>query len=181
MQVFFEAGITVVIVYIPVSVKGGIAGSMGAEVAFGLGVPANATGGCANGSLGMSFSFAPKAGVEGFASVSIDAYFIEVGVKVTLVFIDFKFPFTISVSLSGLSGSTYPDAELDVLATLDMVMTVMAGRFSVFAEFCYIVDCETYEAVLFRWDGLRFNTNLFTIPLNFKLGPLIAYLDNRNS
>lgn len=175
-QTFFEAGATVVIVYIPISVKGGISGGMGAEVSFGLGVPADANGGCSNGNLGMSFAFTPKASVEGFASVSIDAYFIEVGVKITIVFIEFKFPFTISVSLAGLSSSTFPDAKLEVLATLDMLLEILSGRFSVFAEFCYIVDCELYEADLFRWDGLKFKSNLFTVPLEIKLGPLIAFL-----
>lgn len=180
-QTFFEAGATVVIVYIPISVKGGISGSMGAEVSFGLGVPADSSGGCVNGTLGMSFAFTPKASVEGFASVSIDAYFIEVGVKITIVFVEFKFPFTISVSLSGLSSSAFPDAKLEILATLDMLLEILSGRFSVFAEFCYIIDCELYEADLFKWDGLKFKTNLFTIPLEFNLGPLIAFFEAKRN
>jgi hypothetical protein len=53
--------------------------------------------------------------------------------------------------MSGLSSSTFPDAKLDILATLDMVLEMLSGRFSVFAEFCYIVDCELYEADLFSW------------------------------
>lgn len=175
-QTFFEAGATVVIVYIPVSVKGGISGKIGAEVNFGLGVPAGASGGCQDGTFGMSFSLAPLAGVEGFASVSIDAYIIEVGAKITLTIIELRFPFTISLALTGLTSSSFPDAQLELSTRLDMVLELLGGRFSVFLELCFIL-CETWEADIFKWDGLRFSTNLFETTLKFKLGAVIAFLD----
>jgi hypothetical protein len=158
-QDFVQVSQTFLIDWIPVTVAAGLAGYMGVAYEAGLELTAG-TGNqppeaCAR--MVLFGGFGPFAGVEAYASASVNLAIIEAGVKiyVTIVRVDLPFHARVALSLN----------ELTIEAGLELVMSFLSGRFSAFVRVLW----ETWEEVLFEWDGLRWAVSLFNVKATFPL------------
>ncbi|MCC7384812.1 MAG: hypothetical protein IT384_23385 [Deltaproteobacteria bacterium] len=170
---FFSYSQTIIVVVVPVTLRAGLAGQIGAGVSLGIGSPAEGKG-CQAGDVALKGTFRPSLGVKAFASASLDAFIAEAGLKVELVIINLEFPLTIALQMaSGPVVNTEPTVTAKFSTNLDLVTTMLAGRVLAFVEYCFDPLCafsDEYEATIFDWDGLSSTTNLFhteaTIPLH---------------
>lgn len=173
-QTFVEARATVVVVVVPVTFRAGITGRVGASVSLGAGLPVGANGGCADGHIALAGEFRPSAGVTGYMSASLDALIVEAGVKGEIELITLELPTRIELTLLGERINNRVEPKLTVRSNMDLVLKTLGGRISAFVEICFIA-CERFEETIFRWDGLRFTSNLFKSEFEVPLGPLVDY------
>ncbi|MCA9525092.1 MAG: hypothetical protein KC549_02200, partial [Myxococcales bacterium] len=155
---------TFTIVFVPVTIKGGIAGKIG--VAYGIDgeVPLEPqTGNC--DVIRFTGNFSPFAQVDGFASVTIDAVIAEAGLRIDLTIIRIDLPFDVTVAISIVEGG---EVVLAIQTNLDLVVSLLSGALSVYFRIVW----EEYKGVIFAWDGLRFETNLLNAQLEVPLFPL---------
>lgn len=167
---FFKAQATITVVVVPVTIRGGVTGRIGATVGLGMGQPKG--GSCSAADVLLEGHFTPYAAVDAFASVSIDALIVEAGVKVTLVLVQADLPFDVAVEVEGVQAGNVLGAQMAVSANLDLVLSILSGWVSAFVEICYLIGCEYFEEILFRWDGPRFTQNLFSVGFEVPLLPL---------
>lgn len=172
---FFKAQATITVVVVPVTIRGGVAGRIGASVGLGMGQPKG--GSCSTADVLLEGHFTPYVGVDAFASVSIDALIIEAGIKVTLVLVQADLPLDVAVSVDGVQAGSVLGAQMAVSANLDLVLSILSGWVSAFVEICYLIGCEYFEEILFRWDGPRFTQNLFSVGFEVPLLPLTTLGD----
>lgn len=155
-----KASATITVVFVPVKIAGGIAGSITAGVALSAGAQKGSS--CNNGDLGLSAEFKPTAALEAFASASIDAVIVEAGVQIWLVIISLELPLTAGLTFDGVViGGTVQDTRLSARTSLDFVLRMLSGRVSAFVEVCYLIDCSRAEAELFSWSGPSLTENIF--------------------
>ena len=91
-KTFFSASAIIMVGPVPVTLSAGLSGRLGASGALAAGSPQN---NCQDGSQALSATFAPSAGIEAFASASLDALVIELGIKIILTLVDLSFPLTL--------------------------------------------------------------------------------------
>lgn len=161
----FSAQATFTIVFVPVTVRGGVAGKIGVAYAVGGEVPLDPQSGECD-LIRYGGEFGPFAQVDGFASVSIDAVVAEAGIKITLTVIRIDLPFGVSVAI-GIDPET-AELILDIESRLDLVVSFLSGKVSAYVRLL----TETLEGTLFAWDGPRFSQNLFDIDVELPLLPL---------
>jgi hypothetical protein len=169
-----SASATFVIVVVPITIRGGVAGSVGAGASIGGGTPEGSASGCARGNIYLTGAFKPFAHVNGFASASVDLIIVEAGVKMTLTLVDAELPLEAEL-LFKLENPTDPDLTLYAKTNLDLVLSLMSGSLKAYAEICYIIDCDKYETTIFSWDGPSFKKNLFHSEFQISLGPIITW------
>lgn len=160
-QDIFSVSAIFTIGFIPVTVSAGLAGFVGMQFDVGGSSPgANQPGNCTL--LEVKGSIGPFAGVNAFASASVNAVVAEVGVKIELTLIRLDLPLIGRIALEVKPGSV---VQLLADMRLDLIVSLLSGRVLLFLR----VAWETWEAELFSWDGPRFSTNLFetsaSIPL----------------
>ncbi|MEQ8279883.1 MAG: MYXO-CTERM sorting domain-containing protein [Deltaproteobacteria bacterium] len=172
---FFKAQATITVVVVPVTIRGGVAGRIGATVGLGMGQPKG--GSCSTADVLLEGHFTPYVGVDAFASVSIDALIVEAGIKVTLVLVQADLPLDVAVEVDGMQAGSVLGANMAVSANLDLVLSILSGWVSAFVEICYLIGCEYFEEILFRWDGPRFTQNLFSVGFEVPLLPLTTLGD----
>lgn len=143
-----------VIVVVPVTLRVGLSGYVGVSYAVGAWVDSGADDGQCG--VKLKANLTPFAGVDVYASASLNAGVAEVGIKVTLTIVRVDLPFQSTVGFT-------PTGKLLIDTTLDLVISMLSGRFSLFARILW----ETYEMTLFAWDGLRFVVNIFGIQIEF--------------
>ncbi len=168
-ETFFEAGTTFVVVVVPVSIKGGVSGRVGASVGLVVGTEPGES--CADAVAQASFT--PFVSVDGFASASIDALIVEAGVKITLSLIRIDLPFDVGLRFKPQSNGGLVDAVMSASARLDLVASILSGRFSAFVEICYLVACEEFEETIFKWDGPSYEENLFQLSFELPMLPVV--------
>lgn len=154
--------------FVPVTVSAGLAGIVGLQYDVGGAFPAfNEPGSCtlieARGQIG------PYAGINAFASASINAVIAEVGVKIELTLIRLDLPLIGRVALE-----MKPGGVVNLLAEmrLDLVLSLLSGRVLLFLRIAW----ESWELELFSWDGPRFTTNLFDLRAAVPLADLARAL-----
>jgi len=168
----FSLGASFVIVVVPVSIKGGIAGRIGANFQLAAGSGGSSGPGCQDGGMVLRATAEPFAGIDAFAKASIDAVIVEAGIKITVTIIEVSFPFTTGLQFTGKPTAQGVDLYLNADTSLDVVFKFLGGRFSVFIEVCFIF-CEEWEETLFDWDPLTFKTSLFATQFKVPLGPIL--------
>lgn len=171
MQTFFEASAIIMVGPVPVTISAGLAGFLAAAGTLAAGSPDRD---CQSGSQALKVSFGPVAGIQAFASASVDALVVEVGVKIILTLAALSFPWTTEVSLQ--PGAN--DVQLNVKNGLSLVLELLRGRMLAFVEVCFIF-CESFEVTLFEITPLRFETSLFSTDTQFSLMPLVKYQELR--
>ncbi len=172
-ETFFSVRATVMIGPVPVTIKAGLAGRIGAnfELSVGSG-PGSGGSTCQAGGMVLSARFAPFASVDAFASASLDALIVEAGVKISLVIAGITFPFTTTLRAEGkVISPTNTDVRLVIDSNLDVVFWFLSGRVSAFVKFCFII-CETIEGTIFEWDGPRIVIPLVDTSFSIRLVPL---------
>jgi hypothetical protein len=173
---FVRASATFFVVIVPITVTAGLAGTVGVGASLGGGTPEEAPGGCEAGNIALFGSFRPFAGVDAFASGSVDAVAVEAGIKVTLTLIRAELPLTTTLAF-GVPYATDPDVKFAMETNLDLVLTLLSGRVAAFVELCYVFDCDSWEVNLFSWNGPQFTKNLFhTAQSDLSITPIIGWL-----
>lgn len=175
-ETFFETSYTFVVVIIPVSVGGGVAGRLGVSISLVGGTMDNGKGSCEQGNLGFTGTLTPYAAIDAWAFASVDALVVEAGVKINLTLIRVDLPFTNNVLYGIMEGGS--ELGFNVSSNLDLVVTVLSGSLLAFVEVCYIVDCSYWEEELFSWNGPSFRVNLFESKFNASLLPVAIWLQN---
>ena len=173
---FFGVGATFTVVIIPVTIRGGAAGKVGATATLMGGMPEGQKD-CGPGNLLVSSVFTPFAEVDAFATASVDAIIIEVGVKVTLTLLRLELPLTATVQLTPDPGHQGAKMAMDV--NLDLVLSTLSGSFALFVKVCYIVACSEYDATIFDWDGPHTRMNLYSKQASLNLGAVLAWLETQ--
>jgi len=159
-KTFFEAGATFTIVFVPVSVSAGVAGKIGFRYSLDAVVPVEPQQGqCDLARLDAVFE--PYLGVDGFATAAVNLLIVEIGVKISLTIVSLSLPFHTYLKLA-FNGDA---VQLGAGLSLDLVLGMLSGYFALFLDTVW----ETYEWPLFRWDGLRFATNLFDVEASVDL------------
>lgn len=155
---------TFTIVFVPVTIKGGVAGEIGVGYAIEGEVPLEPqTGNC--DVIRFTGSFSPFAQVDAFASVSIDAVIAEAGIRVDLTLVRVDLPFDVTVAI-GIFEDAVLGLRID--ANLDLVVSLLSGSLSVY----FRVLWEEIKGTIFSWDGPRFEMNLLNTQLQVPLLPL---------
>jgi hypothetical protein len=155
---------TFTIVFVPVTIKGGIAGAIGVGYSIDGEVPLEPQSGDCD-ILRFTAGFSPFAQVDGFASVSIDAVIAEAGIRIDLTIVRVDLPFDVTLAI-GINDDF--DLILDIETNLDLIVSMLSGSLSVY----FRVLWEEHKGVIFSWDGLRFVTNLLNAQVEVPLLPL---------
>ncbi len=159
-KTFFEAGATFTIVFVPVTVSAGVAGKIGFRYSLDVLIPVEQqVGQCDLARLDGIFE--PYLGIDGFATAAVNLLIVEIGVKISLTIVSLSLPFTSYLKLAFDGDAIQLGAGLE----LDLVLGMLSGYFALFLDTLW----ETYEWPLFRWDGLRFATNLFDVEASVDL------------
>lgn len=174
-ETIFRAGATVMVGPVPVTIRGGVAGFYGADLIVGGGRLPESQG-CGKGDLGLEGKFSPFFGIDGFASASVDALVVEVGVKISLVILKVLFPFQVRLIFEGepIPNSNLVDTRLRIDTTLDAILSFLSGRVSAFIEICFIF-CETIDITLFRWPAITLKENLLKSSFTLPVGTLAEF------
>jgi len=165
---YFSASATFMVGPVPVKIAGGVGGVIAVSAIGQAGSPPGG-GGCAAGDLGVEARFVPIYGVSAFASASVDAVVVEVGVKISIDVVTVSFPIQAGVRFEGLPNN---DTRINVTNDVDLVFSILGGRVSAFVEVC-VIFCEEFDVTLWRWAPTRFSANLFHSAIDFRLGPLV--------
>jgi hypothetical protein len=165
---YFSASATFMVGPVPVKIAGGVAGILGVVATGRVGSPPG-SGGCQSGTLAVEAEFSPFYGINAFATASVDAVVVEVGVKISIDIVTVSFPIKAGVRLEGLGDN---DTKLSVTNDVDLVFSILGGRISAFVEVC-VIFCEEIDVTLWRWAPTRFASNLFHSAIEFRLGPLV--------
>ncbi len=162
-ETFFRGSERVVVAAIPLRLEAGIAGSVGLE--SDLELEANCLG-PDRLQLENGGRFEPYARVDAFASVSLDYWVAEAGVRTDLNVFELSFPFELQIN----TQSEDSDLRLDAGAELDLLLTVLRGNISAFVEVETLLDgTKRYSKELYGWPGLVSSAPLFGTQLSFPL------------
>lgn len=153
-----QASATFVIVFVPVTVKGGLAGSIGIEFRLGGDVQRF----CATDQIGADIigTITPHASLDAFAAIGIGVPGFFVGVKGTVTICRVGLPFTASVGLYYASPShpLYPNTMLLHLTTgLGIQLHFLDGKIALYAELGPLSASFT----IFSWTGIGGDVSLF--------------------
>lgn len=158
-----SAGATFTIAFVPVTISGGVAGRIGIDYAVDLEV-----GDVQNCELvALTGKVTPYAGVEAFASATVQAVIAEAGVKVSLTLLRIDLPFEASISLV---LDDQAQIALRVTNNLDLTVSFLSGRVAAYLRILW----EEFEATLFSWNGPRFTKNLMSAKLDL---PILSLKD----
>lgn len=160
-----SAGATFTIGFIPVTISGGVAGRIGVEYTVDFDVPAAAQATC--DLFALTGKVSPYAGIEAFASATVNALVAEAGVKVYLTLLRIDLPFTVGLTLA-LDG--LDQLSLRMTSSLDLVVSFLSGRVAAYLRVLW----EEWEATIFSWNGPRFTKNLMATELEMPIMSLKA-------
>jgi hypothetical protein len=147
-----SASVWIMAVCVPVELKAGIAGSLGAYGNFGGKLARNRPRRAIE--LQLHGAVTPWAQVTGFASGAASLAVVSAGIKAEVTIIRAELPFHLDAALS-VDGQGL--ATLTATATLDLVLRTLEGRVVAFLD--YFLDDA--EVTLFEWQGVSERTRLF--------------------
>jgi hypothetical protein len=138
---------------VPVELRAGIAGALGANGGFGGRLARNRPARAIE--LRLDGALTPWAQVTGFASGAASLAIVSAGIKAEVTILRAELPFNLNATLSvdGRGAAT-----LTATATLDLVLRTLEGRVVAFLD--YFLDDA--EITLFEWQGVSERTRLFS-------------------
>lgn len=171
-----QASATFVVVVVPVTVTGGMAGRLGAAASVAGGSPPE-TAGCGAGFALARSNVMPFVEVNAFASASVNLVIAEAGIKANLVLLSMQLPFTSELDFRNpFPGPGSTQTEITANNRLEFVFSMLSGNLSAFVEVCYVFDCDRFDAELFRWDGPTTREVLFRTEAELAAEPVARYL-----
>jgi hypothetical protein len=147
---------TFFILFVPVTLKGGIAGKVGVELALKVGYKHD------EGHLRASAEgvVSPFVQFAGFVFVGIDVGIAQIGIKGSLTIIKVELPFTVGVYIEPVVpvGTTDVVLELTTGTDLKLGFTMMSGKIEAVVKFLL----WKAEQVIVEWDGIKDEHTLFS-------------------
>lgn len=167
---------TVVVVVVPIGIELGISGEVGANL--GMTLDTEGLGGDACPSVTIGGLVEPYIGMGGFVSAAIDIFIAAAGVRGDVNIITVSLPFRPGIGLAvlgGMGGNVLPSGlELQLSASLDLVLSTLSGRIFAFAEIGWCPFCYTGEFTLIEWTGPEWKTSLIDQTYTVNLADLDA-------
>ncbi|NOK00234.1 hypothetical protein HNV27_01240 [Myxococcus xanthus] len=153
-----KASTTFVVVFVPVTVQGGLSAEAGVKMNIGGAVTRN----CTEDLLGVDLygTITPFASVKGFASVGIGIPGLQVGVRGDLVITRVNVPLygDIGLYLSSPSHPTNPNTLfLRASSKLDIELRFLDGSIKLFGELLFLKG----ETTIVSWSGFGNTWNIY--------------------
>ncbi len=159
--------VTVLVAGIPLVIRGGVNGSVGVHIdLYARAEPCSVVDEGLR--LDVRGRFEPFARADAFATVSVDAWVAEVGLRTDLNLVKLGLPFVTNLQLEMGGG----EAMLTVQSDLDATFGLLDGRVSAYVE----ILGEDYVRRIFGWTGPSWTTNLLSFGYVYPLDPLAAAL-----
>lgn len=159
-----EAEKRFVIAGIPMSITGGIAGTLNLDYNFHL-TPASS---CSEPST-LNTYFLPSAQIDGYIELAVDAFIASVGIGGALTLLRLDVPFDVRTTLSPFGGD---QLNLEVETDADLILRALDGRIYVFLEIDLVFWSERISHDIFTWAALRDERDLFHSVYTVDLGIL---------
>jgi hypothetical protein len=158
---------TFVVAGVPVTVRSGVAGSVG----FAFEAGTRVTGDCARTSL--TGSIGPAASLSAFVSGGVNLALVEIGVQIDLTLFRVDLPLTLAIELRTYANPKKPGSSFNgrpsIIAQpkLELELATLAGRLRAYLRFP--IGSPMYVN-LFSWDGIVLaRTTLFEPRWNYPL------------
>lgn len=150
---------TFTVAYIPVTVAGGVSGTLHLEREARLTFVASPLGGgCYDGAT-LLVRFDPWVQLEAFASAAVGTAVASAGIECALTLLRLETPYDLGVTLAADGGTG--KLRLTPSATGDLVVRTLDGRISLFVKVDLGLFDVGYSYDVFRWSGLKAQLPLF--------------------
>ncbi len=161
-----KEGVTVpfTIVFIPASIKAGIAGKLGIAYSVDAGIDKGGAA-CAKVDAYVKGTVKPFMSLDGFAEFAVDIWLAKGGVGGKLQVLSMALPMNAKVALSSPQGAI-DKLALVVEAGMDFTLSALKGSLYVFGQVGWCPFCLKGKADIFKWKGITFKTPIFKTKLS---------------
>lgn len=143
----------IVVLGVPVKLAGGVSGSVGLNASMNGSMERHC--GATNGvGFALNGTAKPFAGVDAWASASVDAGIIEIGVEGRVMLIKFGLPLSIGVATE---IDTRGSLNLRATSSLKLEFETLSGSITLFARVLF----KSFETELISWNGPKATTTLW--------------------
>ena len=146
----------VVVLGVPVTVKGGVAGSVGVEARLTGGLSRHCSTNANSIGFQMTGTMKPFAGIDAWSTASVDAGILEVGIKGRLTVIELNLPLQVSVAAEVNPANNWA-LELRARSSLKLGLETLSGQISIFARLFW----KNFNRDLVKWTGPNVETALW--------------------
>lgn len=164
---------TFTVAYIPITVAGGLSGTLHLEREVTLPVRSTLGDGCYD-AVTLRARFNPWVRLEAFASAAVGTAVASAGIECALTLLRLETPYDLAVALA-LDGAT-GKLELRPSARGDLVVRTLDGRISLFVRVDVGLFDVGYSYDVFRWSGLRAQLPLFRTSYTLPLDDFVRFM-----
>jgi hypothetical protein len=156
---------TFVVLAVPVTVKAGMTGNFGVDIALQGGIIRDCVGAPDQMNIGVDSKVKPYVDLDAYLSAGVGWDGLSAGVKGEVNLLEAELPFTANAGLNFQATNSGADLFLVAKSDLDLNLRTLGGKVSVYVE--YLIGSSEKE--IFSWNGYELKSNLFSMDAKYPL------------